>query len=591
MVLALGDRNRRSLRAGGGGFLGLWWRLSSGPIQLDIATPWLASAIEENFGRNHHVAVGGTQIERTETGGTAVRIRDIVVRDADGTIVASAPKAEVRVSGSGLLSGSLRAESLNLVGAEMAVRIEQDGQVTVFAGADKRPIATASVPGSAAILLRTAQERAKVSAGSAAMQPAASRRARDVFAGLLSWIDGISQSGLDGHDLRELGLKNGNLTVDDERTGKHWTFQDINLSVEKARGGIEVTVGSDNPARPWGLVAAVTPTRQGYRRIQIEARHVAASDLLLVARFDEGNVRIDMPLSASIDGEIGPDGLPQTATARIVAEAGSIGYVNDDNSRITFDRAEFKLSWDAGTRLLSVPFQVLSGGARVTLLGQIEAPPETDGIWSFKVGGGTIVLTSPGAASDPALVLNRIVMSGRYDAGKQRLVLDEGDIGNTGVGVAMSGNMDFSGGTTRLRAGFAGTRMPVESLKRIWPIFINPEVRAWFNEHLLSGSVERIVIAVNAPLDTLKAGGPPVPDDGISIDALATGCVLRPVDTLPALRDADLNIHIVGRSAAVTVNKATADLPSGRKLVLSSGVFEVADTARTSAAGARAFQA
>ncbi len=561
------------------GFLGLWWRLSSGPIQLDIATPWLASAIEENFGRNHHVAVGGTQIERTETGGTAVRIRDIVVRDADGTIVASAPKAEVRVSGSGLLSGSLRAESLNLVGAEMAVRIEQDGQVTVFAGADKRPIATASVPGSAAILLRTAQEKAKVSAGSAAMQPATSRRARDVFAGLLSWIDGISQSGLDGHDLRELGLKNGNLTVDDERTGKHWTFQDINLSVEKARGGIEVTVGSDNPARPWGLVAAVTPTRQGYRRIQIEARHVAASDLLLVARFDEGNVRIDMPLSASIDGEIGPDGLPQTATARIVAEAGSIGYVNDDNSRITFDRAEFKLSWDAGTRLLSVPFQVLSGGARVTLLGQIEAPPETDGIWSFKVGGGTIVLTSPGAASDPALVLNRIVMSGRYDAGKQRLVLDEGDIGNTGVGVAMSGNMDFSGGTTRLRAGFAGTRMPVESLKRIWPIFINPEVRAWFNEHLLSGSVERIVIAVNAPLDTLKAGGPPVPDDGISIDALATGCVLRPVDTLPALRDADLNIHIVGRSAAVTVNKATADLPSGRKLVLSSGVFEVADTA------------
>ncbi len=561
------------------GFLGLWWRLSSGPIQLDIATPWLASAIEENFGRNHHVAVGGTQIERTETGGTAVRIRDIVVRDADGTIVASAPKAEVRVSGSGLLSGSLRAESLNLVGAEMAVRIEQDGQVTVFAGADKRPIATASVPGSAAILLRTAQEKAKVSAGSAAMQPVTSRRARDVFAGLLSWIDGISQSGLDGHDLRELGLKNGNLTVDDERTGKHWTFQDINLSVEKARGGIEVTVGSDNPARPWGLVAAVTPTRQGYRRIQIEARHVAASDLLLVARFDEGNVRIDMPLSASIDGEIGPDGLPQTATARIVAEAGSIGYVNDDNSRITFDRAEFKLSWDAGTRLLSVPFQVLSGGARVTLLGQIEAPPETDGIWSFKVGGGTIVLTSPGAASDPALVLNRIVMSGRYDAGKQRLVLEEGDIGNTGVGVAMSGNMDFSGGTTRLRAGFAGTRMPVESLKRIWPIFINPEVRAWFNEHLLSGSVERIVIAVNAPLDTLKAGGPPVPDDGISIDALATGCVLRPVDTLPALRDADLNIHIVGRSAAVTVNKATADLPSGRKLVLSSGVFEVADTA------------
>ena len=579
MDQALGYRHWRPLFSCRRGFLALWWRLSSGPIQLDIATPWLASAIEDNFGSNHHVAVGGTQIERTENGGTAVRIRDIVVRDADGTIVASAPKAEVRVSGAGLLSGRLRAESLNLVGAEMAVRIEQDGQVTVFAGADKRPIATASVPGSAATLLRAAQEKAKPATASAAMQPATSRRARDVFAGLLSWIDGISQSGLDGHDLRELGLKNGNLTVDDERTGKHWTFQDINLSVEKAHGGIEVSVGSDNPARPWGLVAAVTPTRQGYRRIQIEARRVAASDLLLVARLDEGNVRVDMPLSASIDGEIGPDGLPQTATAHIVAEAGSIGYVNDDDSRIGFDRAEFKVNWDAGTRLLSVPFQILSGGARITLLGQIEAPPEAGGIWSFKVGGGTIVLTSPAAASDPPLVLNRIVMSGRYDAAKQRFVMEEGDIGNTAVGVAMSGNMDFSGGATRLTAGFAGTRMPVESLKRIWPVFINPQVRSWFNEHLLSGSVERIVIAVNAPFETLKAGGPPVPDDGISIDAVATGCVLRPVDTLPALRDADLNVHIVGRNAVVAVNKATADLPSGRKLILSSGAFEVADTA------------
>jgi hypothetical protein len=84
---------------------------------------------------------------------------------------------------------------------------------------------------------------------------------------------------------------------------------------------------------------------------------------------------------------------------------------------------------------------------------------------------------------------------------------------------------------------------------------------------------------VNAPFDTLKSGGPPVPDDGISIDALATGCVLRPVDSLPALRDADLNIHIVGRNAVVAVNKANADLPSGRKLVLSSGAFEVSDTA------------
>ena len=67
---------------------------------------------------------------------------------------------------------------------------------------------------------------------------AAARQATsDVFAALLSWIDGIGETGLDGHDLRELGLKDGNLTVDDERTGKHWTFNDISLSLERPHGG------------------------------------------------------------------------------------------------------------------------------------------------------------------------------------------------------------------------------------------------------------------------------------------------------------------------------------------------------------------
>lgn len=568
----------------------LWWRLNSGPIALDVVTPWLASAIEENFGSNRHVEIGGTQIERTENGGTAVRIRGIVVRDADGTVVASAPKAEVRVSGMSLLSGHMRAESLNLVGAEMAVRIEQDGGVTVFAGADKHPIATAAMPvTAAAVLLRSDQEKRQANAQTASAfaprapaTPAAAsatdaHRARDVFAALLSWLDGIGETGLDGHDLRELGLKNGNLRVDDERTGKHWTFKDISLSVERAHGGVEVTVGSDNPTAPWALVAAVTPTHQGYRKIQVEARRVSASDLLLASRFDDGKLQIDVPLSASISGEIGPDGLPHTLTGRVVADAGSFGDASDADSRIGIERAEFKLQWDAENRILAMPFQVLSGGNRVTLLAQVEAPAEAGGVWLFKVGGGTVVLNGATAASEP-LVLNRIAVSGRYDAAKQRFVVDEGDIGNSGVGVAMSGNMDFSGGVVRLAAGLAGTRMPVDALKRLWPAFISPKVRDWFNEHLLGGTVERIVIAVNSPLENLKSDGPPVPDDGLSIDVLATGCVLRPVEGLPVLRDADLNIHVVGRDAVVALGKANADLPSGRKLVLSSGVFEVPDT-------------
>ena len=594
-LLARYNRLIRGVAIGGGvvggvillSCVGLWWRLGSGPIQLDVVTPWLASAIEENFGSEHRVQVGGTQIERTENGGTAVRIRDIVVRDPDGTVVASAPKAEVRVSGMSLLSGHMRAESLNLVGAEMAVRIEQDGDVTVFAGANKHPIATAAAPVAAAVKGALAAMPPTAGAalvplpgGVATPAPAApARQTSDIFAALLSWIDGIGESGLDGHELRELGLKEGNLTVDDTRTGKRWSFRDITLSLERPRGGgVVVTLGSDNAGRPWGLTAAIKPTRDGAHSIEIEGRHVSASDLLLAARVDDSSLETNLPLSASVRGEIGPDGVPQSLTGRIAAEA---GFVADGaNERIDIDHADINLDWDAANRVLSAPFHIISGGNRVTLMAEVKAPaPATGAAWLFKIGGGSVVLNATNTPGN-ALVLDRVALGGSFDPVKRRFVVNDGGyVGNTQIGVGMSGNADYSGSELHVAAGFAATPMPVETLKRLWPVFVSPKVRDWFIDHLSSGTVERMTVAVNAPFKTLQEGGPPVPDGGLSVDALATNCVLTPVEGLPALHDADLNVHMVGRDAIVTVNKATADLPSGRKLVMTAGQFEVPDTA------------
>ncbi|HXW41238.1 MAG TPA: DUF3971 domain-containing protein [Xanthobacteraceae bacterium] len=573
------------------GCAGLWWRLSSGPIQLDAFTPWLISAIEENFGSRERVEVGGTLIERTANGGAAVRVRDIVVRDPDGTVVASAPKAEIHVSGLSLLSGHMRAESLNLVGAEMSLRIERDGGVTLFASAaDKRPIARAMVPAVAAALINieggrqdkgaSAQSSPAAAAAAPAAQahPALPRPPSDVIAALLAWIDGIGETGLDGHDLRELGLKDGTLNVDDERTGKRWSFKNISLSLQRPRGGgIAVTVGSQNAEAPWGLTASIKPTEGGNRSIALEARDVSANDLLLASRLGDGTLQINLPLSASLRGEIGPNGVPQSLTGRVLAGAGMLSDTDSADGRLDIDRAEFKISWDADSRILSVPFQILSGGNRITLLGQVEAPDQAPGAWLFRIGGGTVLLKAPGIAGEP-LVLNRIAVSGAFDPVKKRFVVDHGDLGNAEVGVALSGNADYSSGALRLTAGVAGTRMSADALKRLWPVFVVPKVRNWFDEHLISGNVERLVIAVNAPLDTLRADGPPVPDDGLTVDALASNCVIRPVAGLPALHDADVTVHIVGRDAQIALGKAAADLPSGRRLFLSTGLFEVPDT-------------
>ena len=115
-----------------------WWRLSSGPLSMDLVTPWITAAVEQRLGGGQRIEVGGTQLERDDDGQTALRLRDIVVRDRDGTVIASAPKAEVGLSGSSLLMGQVQAVRLSLIGATMSVRIEPDGQVNVFAGAEQR---------------------------------------------------------------------------------------------------------------------------------------------------------------------------------------------------------------------------------------------------------------------------------------------------------------------------------------------------------------------------------------------------------------------------------------------------------------------
>jgi hypothetical protein len=554
---------------------GLWWRLSTGPIALDIATPWLTAAIEENLGSGYRVELGGTQLERDEQGRSALRIRDIVVRDAGGALVASAPKAEVGFSGSSLLTGRLRAERLSLVGAEMALRIEHDGQLTLFAGADQRPIATAPSLGDSA-KVSPAQEVPSAQV----QQPPAGRSGAEQIAAVLGWMDGLGAFGLDGKDLTELGLKHGSLKIDDRRNGKTWTFEKINLSVTRPKaGGIAVNLGSESAERPWLLSAAITPSAYGKRALHIEARKVSCKDLLLALRLDEGQWQANLPISAVIDAELGTDGTLATAEGRIIVEAGSIAETDDPESAVAIEGAEFRLDWDAARRTLLLPFHVRAGTNRVTLLAQVETPREPNAPWTLSLSGGSVLLGSSGPTdTEPPLLLERFGVRARLDLTKRRIELEQGDFHAREMGVAFSGGLDFSGAEPRLAIGVAGQQMSVSVLKRLWFPFIAPLVRTWVLDHVDSGWVDRVVIATNAPMHTLKASGPPVPDDGLSIEVATTGTTIRPVDGLPAIREADLTVRITGRSAMVTIPRGVVEISPNRKVTVSNGVFEVPDT-------------
>ncbi len=564
-------------------FGALWLRLGAGPINLDLVTPWLATAIEDNIGNGNTVEIGGTQIERAGRIRIAVRIRDIVVRDRDHAVVASAPKAEVRLSGTALLMGRLRAESLNLVDAELAIRITPDGEVTVSTGDTTKPLATGVASKRDAGLPPTfpraggANQAAAPSAQST--PPAAATSQNPTQNGLLAgldWLDSLSLTGLDGQNLNEIGLKNGVLVVDDQQRGNKWTFQNISLALRRPRGGgVALSIGEDGQ-KAWSIRVVIGPQENGVRSIDLRANKVPTSNILLALRLKDLTYNADLPLTGAVKGELGRDGVPTYLQGKLNVGAGSIVDTDSPDYPLAIDSAEVNLEWDSGRRVLVAPFKIVSGENRVTLLAHLEPPNATVSDWQLGLSGGTILLA--GSDNEPPLIFNRIAVGFRFDTIRKRVLLTQANFSNGEIGIAGTGSLDYSG-EPRLTLGFAGTPMPASALKRIWPALVVPEVRQWVTERIERGSVQRFDVAVNSPTKNLPRRGPPIPDDGLEVNIVGTGVSVHPVDGLPSVRDADMKVHITGRTATVTIGQGVADTPAGRKLTLSDFTFEVPDMA------------
>lgn len=566
-----------------GCFGALWWRLGAGPINLDMATPWLAAAIEDNIGHGNTVEVGGTQIERTGRIRIAVRIRDIIVRDHDHAIVASAPKAEVRLSGAALLTGRLRAESLNLVDAELAIRIAPDGTVTVSAGDTAKPLATGVASKKEAGLPPTFPRNGVPPPpfGMAPATPDASQAAPQAAAqsGILQgldWLDSLSMTGLDGQNLNEIGLKNGNLIVDDQQRGSKWAFENITLSLRRpSHGGVTLSLGEEG-AHPWSLRATIGPSENGVRSVDIRADKVSTSNILLALRVKDLTYTADLPLTGELKGELGRDGVPTFFRGKVTIGAGNIIDTDTPDYPMAIDQAEINIEWDANRRVLVAPFKILSGANRLTLLAHLEPPNGTVNDWQLGFSGGSILLG--GIDNEPPLVFNRIAIGFRFDTDHKRMLLTQADISNGEIGVAGTGAIDYSG-EPRLTLGFAGTPMTASALKRMWPTLVVPELRQWVIERIERGTLQRIEVGINSPTRNLPRKGPPIPDDGLSVNIVASGVAVRPVDGMPVVHDADLKAHVTGRTATVNIAQGIADTPAGRKITISDFTFEVPDMA------------
>ncbi|MBP2312054.1 DUF3971 domain-containing protein [Azospirillum soli] len=540
----------------------LAWRLAQGPIALDPLTPYVEKALSDPQGR-YTVDVGDLVIswvdEEESDGLTRLDLRALRVRavNAEGTELAAVPELGVGFSVRELFRGRLSPTRLELIRPRLQILRRADGSLDfdVRAGAipdEPEPQEPDGGPDFAGEIVETL------------LQPPDAQRPLGLLRRLtvtgadltvenrmlgLSWHANESdivltrdERGITGGARLALDLAGRSTLV--EASGFH-AMGDATTSLSARFEGLEpASLAQIGPALaplaavtvPVGgrldatLDARFEPVRVGfdlhggagavtlpelrpepYRIESIQAR--GSLDVVGKRAAVERLAVVSDALSLSGHGTLTEQGDRRSATARIeVTRDGHTAVLDLDGAEtvgkgatVNARLADFVPASLAGLAPALAPLAAaavpLSGTASVEL--DPDYQPHAGRV-DLQAGAGRIahpeLFPEPVTVASAALSVTGDRTAGRLDV--ERLALDLG--GPTLEGTAHATTPD---GRLAVEAAVTARHVPVEALRRLWPLGVSPNAREWVTANLSHGVVQEATATVGlaGPLDNLEA--------------------------------------------------------------------------------------
>lgn len=572
---------------GGVAALTLYVLIATGTVTANIATPYIERALEDRLGSGNKVSIGSTTIQTVDGGATAIVVHDIKVVGPDGQLVASAPTAEVELEGS-LLSLTPRARRIDLVGAEMMVRIAASGHLAVSAGPGGKPILPGRInppPPDPAASQAAPQSPASSQAGGAPASPASPAVGTPaagtgdplVLKMLARWVQELEQAGFDGGALASVGLKDGTLVVENESSGRRIVFQHIGVRLARPKnGGAELTFTSQGPHGVSTAVARIGPAQGGARAIEVVVKDVSTRDLVQAFSQDHRRFYMDTPLNANLTGRLGPDGQVEAAAADVWFGAGAIGNGEAVDERFIIDGAHIRAVLDPARRIVTLdPIIATKNENRIALKGEVTVPAHTADPWPFVLGPQEIVLA--GEMKEPRVILDQVKIAGHYLSADKRLVVEQGFVGGPTGSMTFTSALDFGIPEPMVFFDATTSSMPVATLKRVWPVSIAPPARQFMVENVSGGTANPMAIKVRMPMALIGQKQIPLPENAVDLKISGQGVTVLPVKGLPPIANAKLDIAVTGRSVRIAMPEGTVVTPQNRKLAVSDGIMLIPD--------------
>ena len=516
--------------------------------------------------------MGGAMLEIDRNGNIPhVRFRNLVLRDTEGNVIASAPKAAVSLDKASLLTGKIVTTSLELIGPRISARRNLDGSVTlgVSGQADE-----ASEP------VVIDENFKDVSGKEAISGPATAPAGTTSGAKLIAFLDSRdSKNSVSA--LNSISISQASLNVFDDANAANWFAPSADLTFKKMPYGFVVLAKADvaTSSQPWHTEFSVTyqrDTKMFSVSTTVENLIPAnvAEKIFALSQF----AKVQIPLSGHIEIEAKEDGSITKATAELGAAAGQLNLPDYLAQPINIDDGNFHINYEAKSGAFDiVDSSLLVGGSRADVSGKLTPVRLPDGkldAFDIALQAQNVNIESKITDTDPVLV-DRIEFKGRAAIEQARLDIADLVVMSGNSGVRMRGII--TGGDESAGIQLAGRVRDVSAtlLKKLWPPIVASRSRAWITENVVDGRVTEGTFQINLPANALAKAKRErlLPKGAISFTFQIENVSSHYFKDLPLITNAKAEATQTDNDFDLVFSAGQTQLASGRIVNLEDGSF------------------
>ena len=531
------------------GGLALASLLARGPLRLVGMHDQIQASLQERVGDRYAIALGPTYLMH-DSWGVGLGFKGFTVRDAAGRTVLSAPSGKVGLDLLNLPLLDVRVSRLELDGLDLRLRVAADGALSLAVASDlgatpiplgEGPSPGGSVPGLAAFV----------------------RAAAETMAGATQALD-------------RLTLARGHFEIENEATQRSVVYSDFAVTFDHSGSRADATISATGPAGPWTIAAQVSD--EDALTLSIQGRDLSLADL---QAFDKRPPPLiaEGPIAFKLDAELTRNSALRALTSRFSIGAGRVRINNPDAVPFFIDEATGAIAWDQDARRLRIDrLQVLAGLTHVVAQGWMAPPVDAAGTWTthIELRGAQFGPERPGA--DP-VALESIVLDARFLETSSHFILDGLTLRGPTVDVAVRAETAPDGGGSSLKLNIDAGSSATSDLIRLWPQFINPDVREWCAQNLHGGRLQGSLQAnwTAADLDAMehKRG---LPRESLHGEFTTRDVGVDLLPGLPMMMTEEGTGSFTGHEFTVSGNRATMVLSPSRRVQANGLVFTVPDT-------------